>query len=128
MPEFALYIDRAGADLLDIQEYNEQRNRAYYLLRDNPAVRVTVRGADIEGCTGWVLAVIAGVEECWGQWQANNHLRGRKTYSVTIFSEDARGVGQATLSAWLQRNYLADGAPYSEAGGKYSTPTHEPKE
>jgi hypothetical protein len=127
MPQFALYIDKAGADLLDIQEYNERRDRAYYLLADNPAVRVTVRDGDIEGCVGQALAVIAGVEECWGQWQANAHLRGRKTYGVTVFSEDARDVGQATLSTWLQRNYLDDDAPYSEAGGEYSTPVHEPK-
>jgi hypothetical protein len=127
MPEFALYIDEVGAGMLDIQEYNEQRNRAYYLLRDNPAVRVTVRGDDIEGCVDRVLAVIAGFEECWGQWEANAHLRGRKTYTVTIFSEDRREENEGMLSIWLEQNFLWDDAPFREAGGKYSTPTHEAK-
>jgi hypothetical protein len=128
MPEFALYIDKASVDLVTIQEYNERRNRAYYLLQDNSAVRVTVRGADIKNCIGQTLAVIAGFEECWGLWQANAHLKGRKTYVVTVFSEDVRDGAQETFSAWLWRNYLALDAPFREAGEPYSTPVHSAEE
>jgi hypothetical protein len=127
MPEFALHIDQAGVDLLTVQEYDDVLDRFYYLLGDNPAVRVTVREGQIEDCAGRTLAVIAGVEECWGQWQANAHLEGRKTYAVTIFAADARDAAPEleTLSAWLHRNYLADGAPYREPGGRcYRTPVH----
>jgi hypothetical protein len=127
MPQFALYIDKVGAMMLDWQEYSEERNRAYYLLADNPAVRVTVRGENIWGCTGQVLGVVAGFEECWGQWEANAPLKGRRTYAVTIFSRDKGGRKQDDFSAWLQRNYLDEDAPYREPGGEYSTPVHEPR-
>jgi hypothetical protein len=127
MPEFELTIDRAALDMLTLQEINETNGRHYYLLSLNPAVRVTVRSTALAELVGQTLAVIAGVEECWGQWQANAHLKGRRTYGVTIFAQDARDVAQETLSAWLRRNYLADGAAYGGAGGEYSTPLHPPK-
>ena len=128
MPEFALHIDKAALDMLAIQEINEENGRHYYLLAGNPAVRVTVRGAAIEDLVDQNIAVLAGFEECWGQWQANAHLRGRKSYTVTVFGKDAQGKAPETFSAWLQRNYIDDDAPYREAGDVYSTAEHDPKE
>jgi len=128
MPEFTLRIDQEGADLLDFQEYDKRRFRGYYLLRGNPAVRVVTRGGFIEDCVSYTLPVLAGCEECWGQWPTNAHLKGRKTYVVTIFCGEMREPKDAEpFGRWLQRNYLAEGAPFREPGDRYRTQPHPAK-
>ena len=128
MPEFTLRIDQVGVDLLAFQEYDESRFRGYYLLRGNPAVRVVTRGGLIVDCVGYTLPVLAGYEECWGEWVANAHLKGRKTYVVTVFAGEVRGVPDAEMfSRWLRRNYLEEGATFRDAGGYYRTRVHPPK-
>ena len=107
MPEFTLRIDQVGADALDFQEYNKTRFRGYYLLRGNPAVRVVTRGGYIEDALGYTLPVLAGREQCWGQWPGNAHLKGRRTVIVTIFVGEVRAAADAeTFSDWLKRHYL----------------------
>ena len=121
-----LFFDLRGCAMLDVQEVDDTHlNRSYYLLAGNPAVRVVVRGGQIEQAVNRALAVKAGFEDCWGQWQANAHLRGRKTYLVTVFLSDERAAADAEpFSAWLHRNYLAGDAPYREAGGRYPQRPH----
>ena len=129
MPESTLYIDQAGTDLLAFQEYDRSRFRGYYLLRGNPAVRVVTRGGFIEDCLTYTLPVLAGREECWGQWKANAHLRGRRSFIVTVFAGEVRDVaGAETFSEWLRRHYLDEGAPFGEAGGRYPQRVHPPKD
>lgn len=118
MPEYTLQIDREGADLLALQEQDTEHQRAYYLLRGNPAVRVVTRGGLVENCVDHTLAVLAGREECWGQWQRNRHLRGRRTFVVTVFGGDERDAAAAeTLSAWLRRHYLSEGGMFYQVDG-----------
>lgn len=118
MPKWILQIDQAGTDMLDFQEYDKTRFRAYYLLRGNPAVRVVVRGGLIEDCLGYVLPVLAGRETCWGQWKANAPLRGRRTFIVTVFcGEPQDAPGAETFNAWLRRHYLSEGGLFWHADG-----------
>jgi len=117
MPEYTLHIDREGAGLLALQEHDAERRRAYYLLRGNPAVRVVTRGGFIEDCEGHTLAVLAGREECWGQWQSNRHLRGRRTFVVTVFGDDERDVAGVELSEWLRQHYLSEGGLFYHVDG-----------
>ena len=125
MPEFVLRIDQTGADMLAFQKYNKTLCRGYYLLRDNPAVRLVTRGGFIEDCVSYVLPVLAGFEECWGQWPANAHLKGRKAFVVTLFAGEVRRAPDArAFSDWLRDNYLRTGAPFEQAGGVYHTKTH----
>ena len=118
MPESTLYIDQAGTDLLAFQEYDRSRFRGYYLLRGNPAVRVVTRGGFIEDCLAYTLPVLAGYEKCWGQWQANVHLRGRRGYIVTVFAGEVRDVAEAEpFSEWLRRHYLSEGGMFYHENG-----------
>jgi len=118
MPKWTLQIDQAGTDMLDFQEYDKTLLRGYYLLRGNPAVRVVTRGGFIEDCLGYTLPVLAGRETCWGQWAANAHLRGRRTFIVTVFcGEVQEAAGAETFSAWLRRHYLDEGGLFWHADG-----------
>lgn len=129
--EYILTIDAAGAEMLERQRWSST-TRTYYLLGGNPAVRLVVRGntaVAIGDLVGDTMAVQAGVEECWGQWNGNRHLKGRRTYVVTFFVHDVWPTDQAdaVLSTWLQSSYLDDDAPYRDPGGRYVTRPHPQK-
>ncbi len=118
MPEFTLRIDQAGLDLLAFQEYDADLHRGYYLLRGNPAVRVVTRGGYVEDALSYTLPVLAGREECWGQWPANRHLRGRRAFVVTVFAGEVQDVPDAEpFGEWLQRHYLDEGGLFHHDDG-----------
>lgn len=128
-PGVPLTIDPASLEMLELQGGDPEMGIYYYVLRGNPAVEVLARHGRIEECLNKTLPVVGGTVRCFGEWPANAHLRGKRTYFVTLFCDeelDGAAADEATpFSEWLTSQYLASDAPYKKPGARPTLPAFD---